>query len=174
MAIRFLALTIIFFAYTICAQQAQVRVAHASPDAPQVDFVLNGTTQVSWNAVSYKNVTNYSPVNAGTYDVEIFVSGQLYTKFSSVDIVAYKAYTVTASGLVNTTVPAQNFTVVTLADTNTAPASQFNSRIRFYHAVSDAPAVDVRAAGDDEPLFANIQYKQASAYIEVASGTYIL
>jgi len=59
-----------------------------------------------------------------------------------------------------------------LVDDNTAPASG-QARVRFVHAGPDAPTVDVTLT-DGTTLFDDVSFKEASAYISVAAGTYDL
>ena len=47
---------------------------------------------------------------------------------------------------------------------------QSNSKIRVFHAVPNAPAVDVYA--NDNIIVKNLQYKEVSSYIPVPSGNY--
>jgi hypothetical protein len=48
------------------------------------------------------------------------------------------------------------------------------ARVRVVHASPDAPAVDIYAAGVAAPLFSDLSYGEASAYIEVPEGAYTL
>ncbi|MEZ4367594.1 MAG: DUF4397 domain-containing protein [Kofleriaceae bacterium] len=48
------------------------------------------------------------------------------------------------------------------------------ARIRVVHASAGAPAVDVYAEGVATPLIADLAYGEASAYVEVAAGSYNL
>jgi hypothetical protein len=54
--------------------KAKVRVVHASPDAPAVDVtVKDGDTLFS--NVSFKDATDFQPVDAGTYNLEVGGTG---------------------------------------------------------------------------------------------------
>ena len=55
--------------------QAMVRVVHASPDAPAVDIAVKGGPVLFPN-VAFKGASQFTPVNAGTYDLEVRLAGK--------------------------------------------------------------------------------------------------
>lgn len=57
-------------------------------------------------------------------------------------------------------------------DNGVAPDMGTGSQIRVVHASPGAPAVDIYAEGVASPLITNLAYGGASAYIDVAAGTY--
>jgi hypothetical protein len=83
------------------AGKAHVRFVHLSPDAPAVDIAVTGGPVVFAN-VPFKGVGAYTPVDAGTYDLEARVAGTGTVALSvpGVALVAGKAYTIYAVGLV--------------------------------------------------------------------------
>ncbi len=56
------------------AGQAHIKVVHASPDAPAVDVAVTGGPVLFENA-PFKAATDYLPVDAGTYDLEVRPTG---------------------------------------------------------------------------------------------------
>jgi hypothetical protein len=56
------------------AGNAHVRFVHASPDAPAVDIAVAGGP-VLFDNVGFKDVAGYLPVGAGTYDLEVRLTG---------------------------------------------------------------------------------------------------
>lgn len=56
------------------AGKAHVRFVHASPDAPAVDVAVKGGPVIFSN-VAFKGVGTYTPVDAGTYDLEVRLAG---------------------------------------------------------------------------------------------------
>jgi LPXTG-motif cell wall-anchored protein len=56
------------------AGKAHVRFVHASPDAPAVDIRVKGGPKLYSN-VSFKGTGDYTPVDAGTYDLEVTAAG---------------------------------------------------------------------------------------------------
>ena len=56
------------------AGNAHVRLIHASPDAPAVDVVVAGTNTKVFSNVPFKGVGTYTPVPAGTYNLDVKVA----------------------------------------------------------------------------------------------------
>lgn len=56
------------------AGKAHVRFVHASPDAPAVDIAVKGGPVIFSN-VAFKGTGDYTPVDAGTYDLEVRLAG---------------------------------------------------------------------------------------------------
>ncbi|MFN8498086.1 MAG: DUF4397 domain-containing protein [Anaerolineae bacterium] len=57
------------------AGKAHVRFVHASPDAPAVDIAVKGGP-VLFSNVAFKGSSDWTPVNAGTYDLEVRPAGK--------------------------------------------------------------------------------------------------
>ncbi len=57
------------------AGKAHIRFVHASPDAPAVDIAVKGGPVIFSN-IAFKGVGNYTPVAAGTYDLEVRPAGK--------------------------------------------------------------------------------------------------
>ena len=87
---------------------ANLRFSHLSPNAPAVDVVLPDGTQLFSN-VGYKQVTNYTAVNPGTYS--IFVrpagTGQNVLYVPNITLTGNRFYTIYAIGLVGDIPPLQ-------------------------------------------------------------------
>jgi hypothetical protein len=83
------------------AGKAHVRFVHASPDAPAVDIVVAGGGPTLFGGVSFKGVGDYLPVDAGTYDLEVRVSGTdtVALSVSGLTLEDGYVYTVFAMGL---------------------------------------------------------------------------
>jgi hypothetical protein len=56
---------------TPAAGNGWVRFLHASPDAPAVDIAVADGGPVLFPNVSFQSFTEYAPVPAGTYDLEV-------------------------------------------------------------------------------------------------------
>lgn len=54
------------------SDEAMVRIAHASPDAPAVDVYVNGDAVVE--GAAFKDATDYMNLPAGEHEVEIDVA----------------------------------------------------------------------------------------------------
>ena len=91
---------------TPAAGKAHVRFLHLSPDAPAVDIALQGGAVLFPNrSFNDQNATatlaNFTPVDAGTYDLEVRAAGSTTAVLPLNDVVlqAGKIYTVFAKGL---------------------------------------------------------------------------
>ncbi|RKD93566.1 DUF4397 domain-containing protein [Halopiger aswanensis] len=139
---------------------AAVRVAHFSPDAPNVDVYVDWTRVLE--DVPYGEISPYLEVEPGTYTVTITPAGDPETKaFEGEVTVGSGFYTVAAIGELG----AGTFRPEVLTDAGSA-------LVRAFHASPDAPAVDVYA--DGEPLFTNLSFGESTNYLAVPAGSYSL
>lgn len=137
---------------------AAVRVAHFSPDAPNVDVYVDGNQVLS--NVAYGDVSPYLEIEPGTYTVTITAAGDPNTVAFEGDVTVQAAfYTVAAIGELG----ASSFEPLVLLDAGSA-------LVRAVHASPDAPAVDVYA--DDELLFEDLSFGESTDYIAVPAGTF--
>lgn len=83
---------------------AHVRFIHLSPDAPAVDIAVDGGAVV-FPDVTFKEYSDFTPLPAGTYDLEVRVAGTTTVALDLDPIVveAGKIYTVFARGLLTGT-----------------------------------------------------------------------
>jgi len=151
----------------------RVRVIHASPDAPAVDIYVNGGKVLE--ALPFREYSEYLPVPAATYTVEIKVSGTDTTvKSVPVTVAAGKDYSAIAVGYVGST---PGFDVLLLEDDNSLPANN-GVKLRVVHAAPGAPAVDVYATTPFEtlmgktPALTNVPFKAVGPYLTVPVGMY--
>jgi hypothetical protein len=88
----------------IPAGKVYVRFAHLSPNAPNVDVVLPNGTKL-FNNVTYKQITDYIPVNPGTYAIYVRPTGtdQNVLYVPNITLQPNRFYTVYAVGLVDGT-----------------------------------------------------------------------
>ncbi len=144
---------------------AMLRVAHLSPDAPNVDVLVDGSAVLE--DVPFGAVSSYLDVPVGTRTVTITAAGDPSTVAFEGDLdVPEGAFTVAAVG----DLAEETFQPLVLSDENTVPADD-TARVRVVHASPDAPAVDITA--DGSALFDGVSYQDAG-YTEVPAGTYTL
>jgi hypothetical protein len=148
---------------------ASLRVAHLSPNAPNVDVYVDGTAVLE--DVPFGAVSTYLDVPAGSRLVRISPAGDMDTVVfeGDVPVAADGVYTVAAIGEIGETVQ-QSFEPLVLEDDNSDPDAE-TARLRVVHASPDAPAVDVTVAGADGALFDGVGYGQ-SGYVTVPAGEY--
>jgi hypothetical protein len=88
---------------TVPAQgKVHVRFIHLSPDAPAVDITLTDGTIVFGNK-SFKEFTAFTPLDAGTYDLQVRVAGTptVALDLPGITLEAGKIYTVFAKGFLS-------------------------------------------------------------------------
>jgi len=149
---------------------AQLRVVHASPDAPNVDVLVDGKAVLT--NVAYETASNYLTVSAGSRKIEVRATGTSQDVINArVSLSRNKYYTVLAVDKVASISP------LVLTDDNTPPASG-QIKLRLVHASPTAGPVDiyVEAPGTDltgiSPTLTNVPFKAASDYLAVAAGSY--
>ncbi|WP_436932424.1 DUF4397 domain-containing protein [Halosimplex halobium] len=147
---------------------ANVRVAHFSPDAPNVNVTVNGDEVLA--DVAFSAVSDYLELPAGTHTVALAAADGSGDPFETdVTVEADTDYTLAALGEFYGDT---EFRVQPFVDDNSPPDSD-TARVRLVHASPDAPAVDVTAGGGDTVLFDGVPFGE-SGYVEVPAGTYTL
>ena len=149
---------------------AQLRVVHASPDAPNVDVLLDNAPVLT--NVAYKAASNYLEVPSGSRNLKVRATGTSTVVIDQNGTLAQDGfYTVLATGRVASIAP------VVLTDDQTSPASG-NIRLRLVHASPTAGNVDIYVTAPTAdlatatPTLANVAFRAASNYLEVPAGTY--
>jgi hypothetical protein len=148
---------------------AQLRVVHASPDAPNVDVLVDSKTVLT--NVAYETASNYLTVGAGSRKIEVRATGTSQDVINAtVSLSRNKYYTVLAVNKL------ANITPLVLTDDNTPPASG-QIKLRLVHASPTAGPVDiyVEAPGagvTGSPTLTNVPFKAASSYLAVPAGSY--
>lgn len=143
---------------------AQVMAVHASPDAPDVDLLVDNT-KVNSSALMYPNNTGYLEVPEGMHNFKINAAGTSNTVIDAdLELDPDTYYTVFAADVLSDIKP------IVLEDDLTTPAAG-QAHVRFVHLSPDAPAVDVAVQGGPV-VFANRAFESATAFTPVAAGTY--
>ncbi|MDQ2682909.1 MAG: DUF4397 domain-containing protein [Chloroflexota bacterium] len=146
---------------------ANVRVIHASPDAPAVDIWVNGSVAIE--NLSFGEATDWVALPAGSYDVAVAPAGADAAEAvieATLDLEGGINYNVAAVGLL-ADISATVFT------TDAADLAADQARVQVIHASPDAPAVDVAVAGGPL-LVADLSFPDASGALDVDAGTYDL
>jgi hypothetical protein len=154
------------------SDEAQIRVFHASPDAPNVDVLIDGAPILE--NVPYQTASDFLPIDAGHRQVTVTAAGTTTAVIDSrVDLAKDTDYLIVAAGKL-----AQIAPIVAVSD-RTAPAEN-NAKVRVLHAAPSAPNVDVyvSAPGGNisslEPVLKNVPFSAISDYLTVPSGQYDL
>lgn len=146
-------------------EQTAIRVIHLSPDAPAVDVVVDGSVEVS--DLAFGEPSGYTGVEPGTRSIEVTPTGDTATTVitTDLDVQENTSYTVFAIGELASI-------QAIVAEDNRSPNSTA-AKVRFVHASSDAPSVDIRQnAGDGEIVFTDAAFGEVTDYVELDEGAY--
>lgn len=145
---------------------ARVLVAHASPDAPGVDLLVDNS-KVNTTALAFLGSTGYLTVNAGTRNIKVNAAGTSTTVINAdIPFTANKNYSIFAIDSLS------KISAVLVEDDLTAPASG-KAHVRFIHLSPNAPAVDVALTGG-AVVWGDYSFKEASNFVPLDAGTYNL
>ncbi|HYZ83899.1 MAG TPA: DUF4397 domain-containing protein [Bryobacteraceae bacterium] len=158
---------------TLPAQNALVRVVHASADAPAVDVLING--EVAFEGLPFKSYTAHMPLPPGTYIVSLRRAGTTTAVYSETFLVqAGVTYTFLTVGRLS---GGQPLHIRGVGDDLTPPPSG-NVKFRVVHGASSAPAVDVYVTqpyitlAAAAPILRNVPFGSGSDYFTVPAGLY--
>lgn len=143
---------------------SNIRVLHASPNAPAVDVYANDN--VILRNLKYKEVSPYIPVPSGNYNIKVYPAGNRTNPVidSNVYVPEKSFYTIAAIGEVS------DISLYPVQEPVSANKSNM-ACVRFIHLSPNAPAVDIKLP-DDSIVFENVPYKGIASYTCVPSGTY--
>jgi hypothetical protein len=150
------------------ADEAMVRVLHASPDAPAVDIFLDGEKVDALTNVPFPTLSDYLAIPAGEHTVRVCATADNSVcpiPDTTLDFAAGTKYTVAATNLL-ASIEAQVIVDDPSPSTDTA-------QVRVVHFSADAPGVDVAPDGAD-PVVSNLEYPDATGYLDLPGGEYDL
>jgi hypothetical protein len=150
--------------------EARVRIFHASPDAPNVDVLIDGGRVLE--NVPYTVASGFLHTDAGDRRFQIQVTGTDITAIdATVPLEGDTDYVVIASNKVAAITP-----IVATADRTPPPAGQ--AKVRVFHGAPSAPAVDVYVTAPGatistaDPVLSNVPFSAISDYLTVPAGSY--
>lgn len=150
----------------------RVRVIHASPDAPAVNVVANGSVDVITD-LEFPQVVGFIPLPADAYDITVVPSdnpGVIAIDAGTLNLEAGVAYDVIATG------PLASIGAQILTDDYRRVSTA--AKVRILHASPTAQNVDiyVTAVGADigtlAPAFENIPFNANTGFVELPEGNY--
>jgi hypothetical protein len=147
--------------------EAQLRVIHASPDAPAVDVLLDGE-RVFLDA-TFGTVSEFTSLPAGAYEVAVVPAGEDADEAvatATIDLAADIVYELAVVDFLQSVE-----TVLYTVDASELPEG--SARVRAIHLSPDTPPIDI-AVADGDVLFSSVDFTTATEYIEVPAGSYDL
>lgn len=156
-------------------EMTTIRVAHFSPDTPAVDVFVNGEAAIE--SLEFPAITGWIQLPAGSYNLAVAPAGAGIEAAAigpaDFDLPAGAFITVAAVGSLEAGTLAPQ---VLVEDYSDIPAG--NARVTVFHAIEDAPAVEVRAGGSPiitQLAFPGSQNGNDGAFtLEVPAGSYDL
>lgn len=158
-----------------------LRVIHASSDAPNVDVLVNGMTELT--NVPYKAASDFLTIPAGTTTLNVDPTGTSNSVFNaSIPLLANQQYSAIAVGLASASAAAaEQIQGLLVDDPGNAPAAG-NVKVRVVHGAPGVPTVDIYvtapgAALPAAPAIAGLAYTaiapaSGTKALEVAGGNY--
>ncbi len=150
---------------------AQVRVVHASPNAPNVDVLVDDAAPALTN-VPFRAFSPFLDVPSGSRRLRVRATGTTTTVIdANVDLTTGSAYTVLATGLLAGIQP------LVLTDDLTLPAAG-QVKVRVVHGAPAAAGVDVyvtapgASLATSTPVLTNVPFRGASGYLTIPAGQY--
>jgi hypothetical protein len=146
---------------------AKVMVAHASPNAPAVDLLIDNT-KINTTGLAFPSNTGYLTVEAGKRNIKVTASGTMTSVIAAdLDFTKDKNYSIFAVDSLS------KISALVLTDDLTAPAAG-KAHVRFVHLSPNAPAVDVAVASSGAVVFGNKKFKESTNYTPLDAGDYNL
>ena len=154
-------------------QPAYLRLAHLSPDTPQVDVYVDSVSDPGRSfvvpGVGYGAVSDYRAIPADSYVVSMRGAGAAADSppviSTTLDAQASRAYTVAGVGL------SVDLGLTVIPD-DLQPAPEGRAAVRVINAALTAPTVDVALRG--EPVWAaDVRFGTATPYTDVPVGEWV-
>ncbi|GAC29398.1 DUF4397 domain-containing protein [Brumicola pallidula] len=157
------------------ATSANVRVVHASPDAPTVDIIIGGTPISQKLDLDYQDATAWYAIAPNTYEISVEANlpgDDANVLTFSPALVGSQTYTILAIGSVG-----QGTLEALVVENTLTPVTAGNVRAQIVHAAPNAPEVDVYVTAPDtllsaEQPLATLAYKGFTGQVEVPAGDY--
>jgi hypothetical protein len=147
-------------------QVAYVSVYHASPDAPDLDIVVDNKA-ININPFDYAAYTGYLNFFTGNRNIKFNASNAtsalIDTTFNFEDGKAYSIFAVDQLSRIE---------ALLVVDSAARPA-EGKAMVRFVQLSPDAPALDLSTPQQPgSPVFSNNSFKQATDFQEIEAKTY--
>lgn len=158
------------------SNKAKIRFLHASPDAPAVDIKIgSGSGPAAFSNASFKDITNYIEVDAGSYTFAVTPTGSTseVVVFDPISVSNGMVYTVIAHGTLDN-MDSYPFATRVFIDNDMgdmyADLTAANASVIVTHASPDAPGVDL-VIDNIVINSAALTFPNNTGYIDVGAGT---
>ncbi|MFI3245574.1 MAG: DUF4397 domain-containing protein [Ferrimonas sp.] len=148
---------------------SDLRAVHASPNAPEIDVIVNDTTELS--DVAYTTVSDYLSLSSGSNTIEVVESSDTSNVLIDVtdDLVNGLSYTLLAINDLDDIAP------WLLLENRRTVATE--AALELLHASPTAGAVDIYLGTDDDitdesPAFSGVTIGQSTGRIALSAGDY--
>lgn len=157
-------------------ETAQIRVVHASPDAPTVGVLANGELLGFVAGTDYQQTTDNFIIESGVnYDLVVqgnTSAGSVPVLNASITPEAHTSYNIIALG----SVAGDSLELLTISNID-EDLPEGNVRAQVVHVAEDAPMVDIYITAVDADLtsaqaVATLGYRDYSGTVEVEGGEY--
>ena len=138
--------------------EAQLRVAHFSPDAPAVDIFVNAGADPAFAGAAFTDATVYAALPVDTYDVQISAAGTTAAdavfSVEGIAVEADKSYTAIAHGYL-AAADGENAFAVTILEDDRMDIPDGSFRVQVIHAAAAGAfgTVDVWNVTDMKSMF---------------------
>ena len=152
------------------SSSTNLRIFHASPDAPSVDLFVDGSRRVF--DTSFRNQSNFVTVQPGENTIQLNVAGS--TTVALEVVVDFAENTATTLAAVNLL---PNISAILINDDLIAPGEGL-IKFRIGHLAPSAPNLDIFISSPDEdldflsPVFTNVSFTTVSEFLQVPRGQY--
>jgi hypothetical protein len=156
---------------------ANVRVVHASPDAPNVDVLVDGNVFLA--DVPYTAASGFESVPPGDYVVQLTPAGDASTliDFAELSLEGGTESTAIAAGLLNAAADSPvAFGPLLLGDDRRRIATE--AKVRIVHGAPSAGLVDVYVVepgaglGRAQPALVDFDFRDDTGYLSLTAGSY--
>lgn len=146
-------------------ETAYVSLYQASPDAPDLDIVVDNR-RINTYPFNYTDHTGYLRFYTGERNLK-------FGPYGASNVVTDTTVTFEEGNAYSVFVVDEytNLGILMFED-NEEPPAEGNTLVRFINLSPDAPSVDLMVAGETEAMFADQSFKEISGFMEVTADQY--
>ncbi len=143
----------------------QVRIVHALPDTGNVDLFIDGNRAV--RDLTFGSSSGYTKLSAGKHQFQLAPTGQ--TVAQAIITQNFIVESTTFNTMIAVGTKKDGFSLIAFQDENTLSQPSM-AKVRFYHFAPNLGSI--KAVTDSQTLVSELNYKNASDYLELRANTY--